>query len=87
MRNTLFAAAAAIALVLGTAPTFAAQDNNGQKAAPAAEKQPAVSNNGNGEKVLTGGVNKNNAGAKSCAEILADRANQTPADVTKCEKP
>ncbi len=84
MRNTLFAAAAAIALVLGTAPTFAAQDNNGQKAAPMADKQPAVNNNG--QKVLTGEVNKN-SGTKSCAEILADRANETPADVTKCEKP
>ncbi len=86
MRNTLFAAAAAIALVLGTAPTFAAQDNNGQKPAPTAEKAPAMNDNNNGEKVLTGEVNKN-SGTKSCAEILADRANETPADVTKCEKP
>ena len=75
MRNTLFAAAAAFALILGTAPTFAAESNtNASQAQPAQQAQPQAQQSNSG------------SGVEKCGAILADKSSHSDAEIAACQK-
>jgi hypothetical protein len=70
MRNTLFAAAAAFALIVGTVPTFAAE------AAKEAQPPPAPTQSGESK----------SAASADCTAVMADQSKHTAAEVAACQK-
>ena len=84
MRNTLFAAAAAFALILGTAPTFAAESNPSQPQA-----QPAGNPGGQGQPVQPAQpqqANKSDSGKGDCAALMANKSGHSDAEIAACQK-
>lgn len=77
MRNTLFAAAAAFALTVGTAPTFAASSTQGGGKAATEANPPAAQS-----QIQT----DSSAVDKNCADILANKADHSAAEVAQCQK-
>ena len=72
MRNTFFAAAAAFALVLGTAPTFAAEASGAAAAGQKATQQDQV-------------TQSNDSLDSKCASILASPSGHPAGDFEYCE--
>ena len=78
MRNTLFAAVAAFAMIVGTAPTFAAgSTQGGGQGATETNNPPAVE-----QKTQT----DSGALEKKCADIMANKADHTAAELAQCQK-
>ena len=72
MRNTLFAAAAAFALILGTGPTFSAENSGGNDQATGQATQDQM--------------NRSNESLDSkCAAIMASPAGHPAGDVEYCK--
>jgi len=78
MRNTLFAAAAAFALIVGTVPTFAAEaakdGGSGQVQPPQQSQASQPANNGN------------NGASADCKAVMASQSTHTAAEVAACKK-
>jgi hypothetical protein len=86
MRNTLFAAAAAFALILGTAPTFAAESNPSQPQA-----QPAANPGGQQQQVqpvqpAQPQANHTDNGKGDCAALTANKSGHSDAEIAACQK-
>ena len=86
MRNTLFAAAAAFALILGTAPTFAAESNATQAPAapPAAQHQQGEDTGGSGG--VQPQAQQSDSAKGNCAELMANKSvKHTDAEKAACQ--
>ena len=83
MRNTLFATAAAFALILGAAPTFAAEPTQSGGQAGAQIRGDAQ----NGTQAPAAKTQMDNgAMEKKCVDILANKADHTAAELADCQK-
>jgi hypothetical protein len=86
MRNTLFAAAAAFALILGTAPTFAAESNPSQPQAQPAANPGGQSQPASAKPAQPAQPQASDSGKVDCAAIMASKSGHSDAEIAACQK-